>query len=182
MPGCDWDELFVGHCGGKPNQNRLDLHQVYAEPHSPKLDVLQNWAKKEITQIWNLTESEGHRVLAPTYEPICLMGYGISRMGAMRMLYQIGGWRPFGYPVDNELAWRTSEGVISGYTMMPPAFTSWRVGGSQDSDNDVGMNSQEVQSQGNMGGHSENLKNSVRKHLAEYFKKNYWEDMANEIR
>ena len=110
------------------------------------------------------------------------MGYGISRMGAMRMLYQIGGWRPFGYPVDNELAWRTSEGVISGYTMMPPAFTSWRVGGSQDSDNDAGMNSQEVQSQGNMGGHSENLKNSVRKHLAEYFKKNYWEDMANEIR
>ncbi|KAF2794435.1 glycosyltransferase family 25 protein [Melanomma pulvis-pyrius CBS 109.77] len=180
--GCDWDELFVGHCGGKPNRNRLDLHQVIAEPHGPKIETIMPWAKKEMTTLWNLTESEGIRVIAPTWEPICLMGYGLSRMGAMRMLYQIGGWRPFGHPVDNEIAWRTSEGSLSGYTMMPPAFVSWRVGGSQDSDNDAGMNAQAVQSKGNMEGKSVGLKNSVRKSLEGFFEKNYWADMANEQR
>jgi hypothetical protein len=108
------------------------------------------------------------------------MGYGLSRMGAMRMLYQIGGWKPFGYPVDNEIAWRTSAGTLSGYTMMPPAFVSWRVGGSQDSDNDAGMNAQAVQSKGNMEGKSVGLKNSVRKSLEGHFAKDYWKDMEVE--
>ena len=135
-----------------------------------------------MTQIWNLTETEGIRVIAPTFRPVCLMGYGLSRMGAMRMLYQIGGWRPFGWPVDNEIAFRTADGVLSGYTMQPPAFVTWRVGGAQDSDNDAIMNAQEVNSQGNMGGQSVGLKNSVRKSLEGYFDKNYWKDMENERR
>jgi hypothetical protein len=132
--------------------------------------------------MWNQTESAGQRIIAPTWEPVCLMGYGLSRMGAMRMLYQIGGWKPFGNPVDNEIAFRTSAGVLSGYTMMPPAFVPWRVGGSQDSDNDERMKAQAVQSMGNVEGKSVGLKNSVRKSLEGHFKKNYWEEMKNERR
>jgi hypothetical protein len=180
--GCDWDEIFVGQCGGKPNLKRLDLHQVYPEPHGPNLTSLPNWTKKEMTTVWNLTESDGIRVISPTWEPICLMGYGLTRMGAMRMLYHIGGWKPFGWPVDNEIAWKTSAGLLSGYTMSPPAFTSWRVGGAQDSDNDAGMNAQEVNRLGNVNGKSMGLKNSVRKSLEGVFQKNYWKDMENEIR
>lgn len=180
--GCDWDELFVGTCGGKPNRKRLDLHQVFTEQYSPDLSHLLPWAQREITQIWNLTESDGVRVIAPSFEPLCLMAYGVTRMGAMRMLYQVGGWRPFGFPVDNEIAWRTSEGVLSGYTMMPPAFAAWRVGGAQDSDNDAIMNAQDVQSMGNVEGKSNFIKNSVRKSLDKFFEKNYWKDMENERR
>ncbi|PSN74957.1 hypothetical protein BS50DRAFT_28029 [Corynespora cassiicola Philippines] len=180
--GCDWDELFVGQCGGKPNRERLDLHQVYNEPNGPPLSTLHPWVKREFTQIWNLTESDGIRVIAPTFTPVCLMGYGVSRMGAMRMLYQIGGWRPFGHPVDNEIAFRTKEGVLSGYTMQPPAFVTWRVGGAQDSDNDAIMNAQEVNTKGNMDGKSQGLKNSIRKSLPKVFEKNYWKDMENELR
>lgn len=127
--------------------------------------------------VWNLTDSEGLRVISPTYQPICLMGYALSRMGAMRMLYQIGGWKAFGNPVDNEIAWRTAAGVISGYTMTPPAFTSWRVGGAQDSDNDPGMMGQEVISEGPSKGESRNMKNSVRRSLDAFFRKDYWGDM-----
>jgi hypothetical protein len=110
------------------------------------------------------------------------MAYGLSQMGARRMLYNIGGWRPFGHPVDNEIAWRTSEGMVSGYTMTPPAFTSWRVGGAQDSDNDAGMNAKPVSTEGPQNGVSLGMKNSVRRHLKEYFYKNYWEDMKDQIR
>lgn len=175
--GCDWDELFVGQCGGTHNQKRLDLHYVYQDPHTDKLENQPDWVKKDVTKVWNLTESEGIRVLSPSYEPLCLMGYGVSRMGAMRMLYRIGGWLPFGHPVDNELAWRTSEGVISGYTLTPPAITSWRVGGAQDSDNDAIMNAKPVNSEGPSKGMSLGMKNSVRKYLKTYFEKNYWAEM-----
>jgi hypothetical protein len=108
------------------------------------------------------------------------MGYGITRMGAMRMLYHIGGWKPFGYPVDNEIAWRTSAGVLSGYTLSPPLFTSWRVGGAQDSDNDAGMNAKPVFTEGPSKGVSEGMKNSVRKYLDTFFEKNYWKDMERQ--
>jgi hypothetical protein len=105
------------------------------------------------------------------------MGYGLTRMGAMRMLYQIGGWKPFGYPVDNEIAWRTSAGVLSGYTLSPPVITSWRVGGSQDSDNDKGMMGKKVQSEGPSKGESKGMKQSVRRYLDTFFAKNYWEEV-----
>ncbi|KAF2120014.1 hypothetical protein BDV96DRAFT_486075 [Lophiotrema nucula] len=180
--GCDWDELFVGQCGGKPNPDRLDLHQFYPDPHSPALSDLADWNKKLLTKTWNLTESSNIRVITPTWQPICLMGYALSRMGAMRLLYHIGGWRGFGLPVDNEIAMRTAEGVVSGYTLNPPAFTSWRVGGSQDSDNDAGMLAQKVNTKGNMDGKSQNLKSSIRTSLAKFFEKSYWKDMEEEVR
>ncbi|KAF1998377.1 glycosyltransferase family 25 protein [Amniculicola lignicola CBS 123094] len=176
--GCDWDEIFIGSCGGKPNRDRLDLHQMYEDAHAPNVSSLPNWVRREMTTMWNLTETDGLRVISPTWSPLCTMGYGLSRMGAMRMLYQIGGWRPFGYPVDLEIAWRTAEGKLSGYTISPPAVTSWRVGGAQDSDNDAGMDASAVSSLGNIQGRSEGIKNSVRKSLAGFLEKDYWGDRA----
>jgi hypothetical protein len=133
-------------------------------------------------KVFNQTESAGIRVISPTYKPICLMGYGVSRMGAMRLLYNIGGWKPLGRPVDNEIAWHTSDGRLSGYTLTPPAITSWRVGGSQDSDNDPGMKNMTPVSEGPSKGNSVGMKNSIRKHLDTYFEKNYWKEMEDQIR
>ncbi|KAF2266483.1 hypothetical protein CC78DRAFT_531596 [Lojkania enalia] len=181
--GCDWDEIFVGSCGGKPNAARLDLMQSYADPHAPKINQLQDWTQKEFKNYWNMSESEGQRVIAPTYEPLCLLGYGVSRLGAMRMLYQIGGWRPFGNPVDLEIAFRTEEGVLSGYTLTPPTFVTWRIGGAQDSDNDAGMNAKPVSTKGNMDGKSIGLKKSIRKYMQEEFMvKNYWKTIDEQRR
>lgn len=178
--GCDWDELFVGQCGGAPNTNRLDLHSIFPEPHSPALSTTPEWVQKEFDQYWNLTESAGIRIISPTWEPLCLMGYALTRMGAMRLLYNIGGWKPFGHPVDNEIAWKTSAGKVSGYTLSPPVFTSWRVGGSQDSDNDPIMNAQKVNSEGPSKGQSLGMETSVRKYLDEFFKKDFWGDLERE--
>ena len=132
--------------------------------------------------MWKQTETTNIRVIAPTYDPLCLMGYGVTRLGAMRMLYHIGGWKPFGNPIDNEVAWRNAEGKISGYTLSPPAFVAWRVGGAQDSDNNAKIGGGEVNALGNSAGSSVGIKNSIRMSLAQFFMKNYWEDMRDEVR
>lgn len=146
------------------------------------MDTLPEWAQEELQNKWNVTESENIRLIAPTYEPICLMGYAVSHMGALRMLYNIGGWREASGPVDNEIAARTREGVMSGYTLSPPVITSWRVGGSQDSDNDSDSDKKATNGRAPLYGISKGLKNSVRRYLETYFKKNYWEDYRNGIR
>jgi hypothetical protein len=178
--GCDWDTLFVGQCGGK--HNPLKLHQTYEDDTSPNITDVPNWVKKEFNQHWNISDTANLRLIAPTWEPVCLMGYGVSRMGAMRLLYNIGGWMPFGHPVDNEMAWKQSAGKLSGYTLSPPVFTAWRVGGGQDSDNDAGMNAKKVQSEGPSKGKSLGMKSSVRKSLDGFFYKRYWEDMEKEMK
>lgn len=66
--------------------------------------------------------------------------------------------------------------------MSPPAFVAWRVGGAQDSDNNAAIGAKPMSSLGNMGGSSVGVKNSIRKSLEAYFKKNYWEDMKDELR
>ncbi|KAF2115002.1 hypothetical protein BDV96DRAFT_576288 [Lophiotrema nucula] len=180
--GCDWDDIFLGQCGGNPNPNRLDLMSVIPDKDGPKLrDIHKNW-QKEFTEMWNLTESEGVRVVSPTYDPICLQAYAVTRMGAMRLLYHIGGWKPFGNPVDNEVAWRNVEGKVSGYTLSPPAFVPWKLGGAQDSDNNPEVKAQKLSNKGQTGGESVGLKNSVRKSLAKLFQKNYWQDREDELR
>jgi hypothetical protein len=66
--------------------------------------------------------------------------------------------------------------------MSPPAFVAWRVGGAQDSDNNAAIAGQEMSSLGNVAGESVGVKNSIRKSLDGFFKKNYWEDMKDELR
>lgn len=96
------------------------------------------------------------------------------------MLYQIGGWKPIGQPVDLELSFKSQGGQLSGYTLSPPVFTSWRVGGAQDSDNDAGMRGKKVQSEGPSKGKSEGMKTSVRKYMDEFFKKDFWNEVDKE--
>ncbi|KAF2260866.1 hypothetical protein CC78DRAFT_471928 [Lojkania enalia] len=180
--GCDWDDLFLGQCGGGPNLDRLDLSQVVPDEHSPKISDIHKWWQTEFKTIWNLTDSENVRVIAPVYDPICLMGYGLTRLGALRALYHIGGWRPFGNPVDNELAWRNAEGVMQGYTLSPPPIVAWRLGGAQDSDNNADIAAKPMESKGNVAGTSIGLKNSIRKSLEGLLTKNYWQSMRDELR
>ncbi|PSN62289.1 hypothetical protein BS50DRAFT_592489 [Corynespora cassiicola Philippines] len=181
--GCDWDELFMGQCGNTPNPDRLDLHQVYHDPHGPVISTTQNNILKEATEVWNLSSTDSSlRISSATYGPLCAMGYGLSRIGAMRMLYRIGGWYGFGMGVDNEIAFRTEDGYLSGYTMTPPAFTAWRTGDGKDSDNDAGMKAMDVKSEGNPAGWSHGLKKSARKSLGEVLDKQFWKDKKVERR
>jgi hypothetical protein len=68
------------------NYSSTYSHQVIPDEHSPKASDIHKWWKTEFNTIWNLTDSAGVRVIAPTYDPICLMSYGVTRMGAMRLL------------------------------------------------------------------------------------------------
>ncbi|KAF2466252.1 uncharacterized protein BDR25DRAFT_293643 [Lindgomyces ingoldianus] len=180
--GCDWDELWMGQCGNAVNKERLDLHWRYSDPNGPDIGSADEGFQKEFKDIWKISGGDGMRVTSATYGPLCTMGYAVSRMGAMRMLYHIGGWHGMGLPVDNEIAFKTEDGYISGYTMTPPAFTAWRVGGSRDTDNALSNNNAPTTDEGNEKGWSKGLKSSVRKHLAQVLDKNYWKDMENERR
>ncbi|KAF2814092.1 uncharacterized protein BDZ99DRAFT_380318 [Mytilinidion resinicola] len=175
--GCDWDELFMGQCANKPNDERLDLHQTYYDPNGPKLEDNLDTFKKEITQVWNMTQPDQMRITSPTFKPLCLQGYSLSHRGAMRMLYHNGGYLGLAAPIDLEIAWRTAEGKLSGYTLTPPAISAWRVGGGKDSDNDPVTDKEEIKASGNSGGKSFGLKKSVRKNLEALLGKNYWEEM-----
>lgn len=165
--GCDWDELFMGQCANKPDPQNL-AHFTYTDPLSPPVSQHAENIVNEMTNIWNYSSSDSaFRIVSPTYDPLCTMGYAVSRIGAMRMLYQIGGWRGFGGGVDNEISWRTQDGKLRGWTLTPPIFTAWRTGGSRDSDNDMGIDSQGLGEKGNMGGWSDGIVRSARRAMAE---------------
>jgi hypothetical protein len=140
------------------------------------------WVKFQLKEDWKVTECEGISVVSAAWGPICLMAYGLSQMGARRMLYNIGGWHPLDHAVDIEIALRTQDGKLSGYTLTPPLFTYWRSGGSQDSDNDQELDGRPVNTEGPRSGASTGIKSSVRRYMQEYFAKNYWEDMKDQIR
>ncbi|KAF2246237.1 glycosyltransferase family 25 protein [Trematosphaeria pertusa] len=160
--GCAWDELYMGQCGNTPNPDDR-RHQVYADPHSPAVSTHTDPIVEEMTQHWNVSrDAAALRIISPTYGPLCAMGYAVTRLGAMRMLYQIGGWRGFGMGVDNEIAFRTQEGRLRGWTLSPPCITAWRTGGARDSDND-GDSAERVDDKGNAGGFTRGLKESARK-------------------
>lgn len=85
--------MFISNQTAHPSNNFTPAnpipnlrHAVVPDPHSPNVSSIHPWWKKEFQEIWNLTESAGVRVIAPTYDPICLMSYGVTRMGAMRLL------------------------------------------------------------------------------------------------
>ena len=166
--GCDWDELYMGQCANTPDPEHLEDHWSYYDPHTPAVSTNSHPTTNEMVKVWGYDPTTtGIRVVSRTYGPLCTMGYAVSNLGAKRMLYQIGGWRLFGLPVDNEIAFRTQEGKLSGYTLTPPAFTAWHTGGSRDSDNNAGIENNGFSSQGVAGGSSPGLLNSARKAMAE---------------
>ncbi|KAK9357766.1 hypothetical protein V1504DRAFT_32580 [Lipomyces starkeyi] len=173
--GLDWDVLIMGQCYDSAHPKRLDLVHVYDDPNVP--------SRKDTEQAFlNQMESLGvkgndvgkKRLISPAYGPICTMGYAITRRGAQRLLLNLSYLSLRG-PVDMDMMWTLQEGKLRGYSVTPPPFAAWRVGGQKDSDNKHDPNLP-MSGKGNRGGWSNNIKSSARIAMVNELAMNNWMD------
>lgn len=103
-----------------------------------------------------MTETSRHRLIAPSWYPVCTIGYAVTRKGAEKLLYNLGGYKGLGAPVDLGMISLIQKGILDSYTIIPPIVTRFRTGGPRDSDID------EVSPNDSDPGGSENLRMSAR--------------------
>ncbi|KAK9461814.1 uncharacterized protein V1516DRAFT_264050 [Lipomyces oligophaga] len=173
--GLDWDFMFLGHCLDSSNPKRLDLVHTYDDPTLPSDISKYTYEIKQTMRSMGIGNSQivKQRAISPTWGPACTMAYAITRRGAQRLLFQLSYLTLRG-PVDNEMAWRSEDGKFHSYTVNPPIFNAFHVGGSKDSDN---VNHASA-SKSNSEGVSLNIDRSIRKALFEMNNIDIWKDYA----
>ncbi|KAK9478298.1 hypothetical protein V1514DRAFT_307396 [Lipomyces japonicus] len=183
--GSDWDLLFLGQCLDlAPPHLRSDLKIIYDDEDVPSLDQTAHNFRQMLRSL-NVTGDDigKKRVITPSWGPACTMGYGVTRRGAQRLLLNLSYLGLRG-PVDNDMAWTFQDGKLRGYSVNPPIFNPWRVGGQKDSDNFTPNSDQSIEGSGNKAGSSSNIKNSARKALVNALALNNWADYerTNEVK
>ncbi|KAK9238801.1 hypothetical protein V1525DRAFT_80992 [Lipomyces kononenkoae] len=175
--GLDWDILFMGQCLDHPHPDYRDLVQVYDDPSVPSRESIQQEFLHYMESLGVTGDDVGKkRLVSPAYGPACTMGYAITRQGAQRLLLNLSYLGLRG-PVDNDIAWTLQDGKIRGYSLTPPVFAAWRVGGQKDSDIDGKYDpNKPISENGNRGGESKNLKSSARVAMLQHLALDNWGD------
>jgi hypothetical protein len=125
--------------------------------------VRQSGAYRGELEGWGLsvTKDKRQRVIAPSWSPVCTIGYAVTRLGAQKLLYTVGGVKGIGSAVDLTIADRIQKGMLKSYTVVPPLVTPWKMGSTRDSD--IDDLKEEAGKELPFG--SENLRNSARRAL-----------------
>jgi hypothetical protein len=110
----------------------------------------------------DLSNSSRVRVLAPSWYPVCTIGYAVTRRGTQKLLYTVGNGIGIGSPIDLAMSDRVQNGYLRAYTVIPPLVTPWKTGTISDSDIDDLSKSEDELRYG-----SENLLNSARRSMGE---------------
>lgn len=159
-----WDVLTLGHCYGEGEEGppaakfpkAAKIWEAWEDQYAPAMDQYRIYLP--------LSSSNRIRVLLPTYAPICTTGYAVTKMGAMRLLYNVGG--PGGaleMPVDMLMAEKFKAGLLKGYTTVPSLMAQWKWGTWRDTD------VQGEPEEGSTKGTSEDIVGSVREEIAKRF-------------
>ncbi len=122
-----------------------------------------SFAYRNELEYWGADSSNNRRVrvIAPSWYPVCTIGYAVTLKGAQKLLHTIGSEGSVGAPVDLAMISGIQSGGLRSLTVVPPLFTPWKTGTISDSDiDDLGTTKEELP-QG-----SENLRNSGRMALA----------------
>jgi hypothetical protein len=107
-----------------------------------------------------LRDDTRKRVLAPSWYPVCTIGYAVTRRGAQKLLYTVGNGKGIGSAIDLTMSDRVQKGYLRAYTVVPPLVTPWKSGTVADSDiDDLSTSTEELWTG------SENLMNSARRAL-----------------
>ncbi|KAJ8100055.1 hypothetical protein POJ06DRAFT_123022 [Lipomyces tetrasporus] len=172
--GLDWDVLYVGSCKDGGNPDFKGVSQIWDDPDVPSA---QQTSKSTLEALYNfgLTDADigKKRVLAPAYWTLCTTAYAITRQGAKRLLLTMS-YLGLHAAVDNDMSRIFRDGKLKGYTLSPPAFSQFRVGGTKDSDRvDIG---QTREGKGNTQGRSYNIKGSARQWMVDNLKLDNWEE------
>lgn len=81
--GYGWDVLWLGHCGDELAEWNLD----YADETILDVEISTGWSKKYL-----LTQylARGHRAVQYVQDAGCTFGYGVTRLGARKVLRLLG--------------------------------------------------------------------------------------------
>lgn len=128
--------MYVGSAWDIPNDDRPP-HLLYHDPNAPTreqtggayIQELEGWGAK-------VTNTSRHRLIAPSWYPVATMGYAVTKKGAQKLLYNLGGYEGLGSPVDLAMIDLIKRGIVDSYTIIPPIITRYRTGGARDSDID----------------------------------------------
>lgn len=68
----------MGQCMYKPHPTDKS-HFSYHDPNSPAIGTYTKEHSQEMRESWNYKDEDaGVRVITPTYQPLCTMGYASS--------------------------------------------------------------------------------------------------------
>ncbi|OLL24578.1 Procollagen galactosyltransferase 1 [Neolecta irregularis DAH-3] len=153
--GNNWDMIYLGNCVEvTPRDPGSWPHRIYKDPRVPEPDA-QSFFHRTILQEFG-TQPQGERLVMKLNHAICLLGYAVTRQGAMKLIHHLGMF-PLEGPIDVHIALLQDRGLIHGYSVVPPFFMDWKSGDfNRDSDISPGAR------QGNW-----NIKDGIRNHIGE---------------
>ncbi|KAK9366984.1 hypothetical protein V1509DRAFT_627878 [Lipomyces kononenkoae] len=177
--GLDWDILYLGSWRHGTHPDFQDVAMIWDDPDLPDGGVFRGGSKFSngaALRNFGLTEEEmgKKRVLSPSYYTLKTTAYAITRLGAQRLLFLLSyvGNLKHG-DIDQDITRLFAEGKLRGYTLTPPAFSQFKVGGTKDSDNI--KEGTTTSGKGNLGGHNYFLKGSARQAMLDSLKVNNWD-------
>ncbi|KAK9366985.1 hypothetical protein V1509DRAFT_611058 [Lipomyces kononenkoae] len=179
--GLDWDVLYLGSFRHGGNPDFRDFVQIWDDPDVPDKSHLNKNGRYSNTvalQDFGLTEDEigKKRVLAPSYWTMHTTAYAVTRQGAQRLLFLMSYAGELHGDVDVEMTRLFREGKLRGYSLTPPAFSQFKVGGTKDSDNINDADGKTTEGKGNLHGLNNNIQGSARKNMVEGLQLDNWKD------
>ena len=128
-----WDLIQLGMCFPQlpdpakyPKSSRMI--RSWVDPYAPENDDL---AQKYLPD----AESKRVRVLSPTWGMACTQAYAVSREGAKRLLYNVGGpGHVLDRPVDILMSDLIKQGILKSFILLPTVVGQWIYGDWRASD------------------------------------------------
>lgn len=155
VDGNSWDLLALGSCGNQmaDSEKHPEMFRVWTDPYVP----------------------EGNkRILGLSRGWACTHGYAVTREGAMRLLYNIGGpGRGLDQPMDLLLFDQMRRGLLKSFVATPNIISQWKVADWRDTD----IQPASEQQFGRKGSESSIIR-SVREEIKKVFgSRNIWEEL-----
>ena len=131
VEGNSWDTLTLGHCGYRIvhpafNPKAAKKIRVWVDPLAPP--------NRYSTLIPN-SPSPRVRLVAPSKGSVCAHGYAVTKEGAMRLLYNIGGpGHTLNQAWDLIIRELLDVGVLKGFLSVPDIVAQWKVQDWRDTD------------------------------------------------
>jgi len=133
--GDDWDLLWPGHCGEAkvpwPNQDE-PIYVINDDPTVAPKEHL-GW----LYQLQNFPDNT--RIIHRGVQPICTFAYGVTRLGAQKILAIMAIKTMYNLPFDLQLALACRDRVLGlrCYSVEPMLFHHHRTAGPKDKDSDI---------------------------------------------
>lgn len=173
VDGNNWDLLTLGHCGytipnEKSNPQAAKMIRVWVDPYAPETSRFSSYMP--------YTWSKRLRLLAPSKGSACTQAYAVTREGAMRLLYNVGGpGHVLNEAVDLLIMDQLNQGVLKGFLSVPDIVAQWKMQDWRDTDIQVDTEEEMKKSKKGTG---EDIVGSVREEMMNVFgKRNVWDEI-----